>query len=446
MDALIQAIKKGAANADEFEKLVKKLEANTKIMKKNLGAIDTALATEQVHPVQHTFGYALLLAVKAGSDFKNHNEFIDQARSLLSFGEEEQFRRAAKHVAVVSRKLVTSLALAGDKWLRGVQPLRDAALRLQTEQPNLLTPVHSDFLYVCLKAKMYSYALPVVEVPMYEIDPKTTGLEPLDFLTYFYYAGMIHIGLKQFPKALEAFQLGLTIPSMMLSAVHVECFKKYVLCSLIVHGELQRLPEKTTSHVVSRNVDRICPAYLELSRAYRRGVEEMYKCLEANQDIFKKDRNLGLVRQTVQACVRNNISRLTKTYVTLSLSDLAAQANLGNPAQAEKILLTMIEEGQIFASINQKDGMISFLEDPEEYDTSGMAQELDQKIQEVIDLSQELQTRDRDLQLNQQYLIKTNPGMLAAAAAGPGERGGGGGGLAEDEMMARAMEASLMSH
>jgi len=283
-------------------------------------------------------------------------------------------------------------------------------------------------------------------VPMYEVDPKGTGLEPLDFLSYHYYGGMIYIGLKQFPKALEAFQLALTIPSMMLSAVHVEAFKKYILCCLIVHGELMRLPEKTTSHVVSRNVDRICPAYLELTRAYRRGPEEMHKCLEANQDIFKKDRNLGLVRQTIQACVRNNISRLTKTYVTLSLADLATQANLGHPTQAEKILVNMIEEGQIFASINMKDGMISFLEDPEEYDTSGMAAELDSKIQEVIDLSRELQERDRDLQLNQQYLIKTNPGMLAAAAAGPGGERGGGGGMAEDEMVMRAMEASLMSH
>jgi len=55
-----------------------------------------------------------------------------------------------------------------------------------------------------------------------------------------------------------------------------------------------------------------------------------------------QEKNFGMVKQALAALNRNNIQRLTKTYVTLSLSDLAAQAGLGSPAEAEKALLNMV--------------------------------------------------------------------------------------------------------
>jgi len=51
-----------------------------------------------------------------------------------------------------------------------------------------------------------------------------------------------------------------------------------------------------------------------------------------------------------------NIRRLTKTFLTLSLADVASRAGLSGPNEAEKWLVIMIEEGSIFASISQKDG------------------------------------------------------------------------------------------
>jgi len=54
-----------------------------------------------------------------------------------------------------------------------------------------------------------------------------------------------------------------------------------------------------------------------------------------------------------------NIRRLTKTFLTLSLADVATRAGLSCPKEAEKWLVIMIEEGSIFASISQKDGKIT---------------------------------------------------------------------------------------
>jgi COP9 signalosome complex subunit 3 len=81
-----------------------------------------------------------------------------------------------------------------------------------------------------------------VEAPRFSIDPKESGVEPLDFLQYFYYSGLVFIGMKQYAKALESFQMVLTIPTMSLSAVQLEAFKKYVLVCLLVHGEVLPSP------------------------------------------------------------------------------------------------------------------------------------------------------------------------------------------------------------
>ena len=42
--------------------------------------------------------------------------------------------------------------------------------------------------------------------------------------------------------------------------------------------------------------------------------------------------------------------------MTLSLDDVAARVGIANPKDAERQLVTMIEEGCIFARISQKDG------------------------------------------------------------------------------------------
>ena len=45
-----------------------------------------------------------------------------------------------------------------------------------------LTPVHTDFVLVCLKAKAYSAAAAVLDVPVLEVQPEVTGLATLDML------------------------------------------------------------------------------------------------------------------------------------------------------------------------------------------------------------------------------------------------------------------------
>ncbi|KAG2300502.1 hypothetical protein Bca52824_036974 [Brassica carinata] len=65
-----------------------------------------------------------------------------------------------------------------------------------------------------------------------------------------------------------------------------------------------------------------------------------------------------------------------------------------------------IQDGQIHALINQKDGMVRFLEDPEQYKTSEMIEVMDSVIQRTIGLSKNLIAMDESLSCDPLYLGK----------------------------------------
>lgn len=51
---------------------------------------------------------------------------------------------------------------------------------------------------------------------------------------------------------------------------------------------------------------------------------------------------MGLVKQLLVSLYKKNIQRLTKTFLTLSLSDMASRVHLSSPAEAEKYILRMV--------------------------------------------------------------------------------------------------------
>ena len=61
---------------------------------------------------------------------------------------------------------------------------------------------------------------------------------------------------------------------------------------------------------------------------------------------YRADQNYGLVGQTVASLRRRKIQALTNTYMTLSLGDIAKNGGLADAAEAEAVLLNMIEDGE----------------------------------------------------------------------------------------------------
>uniref|UniRef100_A0A2K5U8I0 COP9 signalosome complex subunit 3 n=1 Tax=Macaca fascicularis TaxID=9541 RepID=A0A2K5U8I0_MACFA len=202
---------------------------------------------------------------------------------------------------------------------------------------------------LCLLAKCFKPALPYLDVDMMDICKENGAYDAKHFLCYYYYGGMIYTGLKNFERALYFYEQAITTPAMAVSHIMLESYKKYILVSLILLGKVQQLP-KYTSQIVGRFI---------------------------------------------------------KTFLTLSLQDMASRVQLSGPQEAEKYVLHMIEDGEIFASINQKDGMVSFHDNPEKYNNPAMLHNIDQEMLKCIELDERLKAMDQEITVNPQFVQKS---------------------------------------
>lgn len=288
---------------------------------------------------------------------------------------------------------------------RALKYLYTAIQRFQLNKEHL-TPLHQDYLCLCLKAKNYKAAYDLIETQILDINPNVSGLTPRDMLLYYYYGGMAYIGMKQFSKALDFFNNALTVPAYALNAIMVECFKKFVLVSLLVHGKFLGI-SKNATQLVHRHMKTFCSQYVDFATAYAANESEKVKQIaETNKQLFQKDNNLGLVKQCINALYRSNIQTLTATFMTLSLADIAKIVNLKDDKEAERLLLRMIENGEINAVINQKDGMVSFEEDVQSFTHSQTTNTLESKIQRAVELSKRLEGIDEHISSSSTYIAR----------------------------------------
>lgn len=292
------------------------------------------------------------------------------------------------------------------------------------------------FVQSCIQSKCYKAALSVIDHFVYEIDPSKTAIEAVETRLYFYYGGMVFIALKQFEKALEYFDIVISAPALVGSAIMVEAYKKFVVISLILKGEVPSLP-KYTNPSITRTYKHMCQPYEELSKSFStRSVEDLLKTVEDNKAAFTEDANMGIVKQAIQALYRQNIERLTKTYLTLSFKDIGHQVGLPNTDEAERRVFRMIEKGEVFAKINQKVGMIEFLEDTEQYNNYKTCQYLDNQISKTIHLTNSISSIHESVSTSQAYLHK----VLQMERGAPSSNPRGGSWMGQDEMMIDSRE------
>ncbi|KAK9272295.1 hypothetical protein L1049_002666 [Liquidambar formosana] len=328
------------------------------------------------------------------------NELVLTVARFINSCNAEQIRFAPDKFISICKKFKDQVLLL-EAPMRGVAPMLTAVRILQYSSEHLTT-LHSDFLLLCLLAKCYRTGLSILEDDILEVD------QPRDFFLYCYYGGMICIGQKHFRKALELLHNVVTAPMSIINAITVEAYKKYILVSLIHHGQFSTSLPKYTSSVAQRNLKNHCQqAYIELANSYSTGkISELEACVLANRESFEIDTNLGLVKQVVSSMYKRNIQRLTQTYLTLSLQDIASTVQLNSPKEAEMHVLQMIQDGEIFATINQKDGMVRFLEDPEQYKSCEMIEHIDSSIQRIMALSKKLTAMDEHISSDALYLAK----------------------------------------
>ncbi|KAI9681124.1 MAG: hypothetical protein M1817_002406 [Caeruleum heppii] len=278
----------------------------------------------------------------------------------------EQFdSRQIRYAGGEWRRLIEVLAeaaRAADKPLLAVHPLRKAILRLDPTS-SVLTSNHVLFLRLCLEAKAYRAALPIIQRPIIDFPqpaantstlssaPDQPGSSPsyitissnlsarlshTDHLEYHLYAAMLYIGLKEWELALELLQNVITAPTQATtSAIMVEAYKKWILVSLLHTGRLLPLP-RTTNNTVAKSLHALSRPYEHIADVFRSGdVDRLRREIDAAQEIWSNDNNTGLILQIYSAVDRFAIRNLENTYSTLSLEEVFHHLRRQNPITSD---------------------------------------------------------------------------------------------------------------
>ncbi|XP_075086021.1 COP9 signalosome complex subunit 3 isoform X1 [Nicotiana tabacum] len=412
VESLVAQIQGLSGNLSDINHLHNLLKQSEELLHSESTRLISSLS--QLDPSIHSLGYLYFLKaiLSAPVSKEEANGLLVSLARFINSCVVEQIHLTPEKFIFICRWFKNQVILL-EAPIRGVAPMLTAVRKLQVSSEQL-TALHPDFLLLCVLAKCYKTGISILEDDIFEVD------QPRDFFLYCYYGGMICIGQKQFGKALELLHNVVTAPMSTLNAIAVEAYKKYILVSLIRLGQFSASFPKHTSSVAQRNLKTFSQPYLELANSYGTGkISELETFVQTNMEKFESetfvqtnmekfesDNNLGLVKQVVSSMYKRNIQRLTQTYLTLSLQDIANTVQLSSSKEAEMHVLQMIEDGEIYATINQKDGMVRFLEDPEQYKTCAMIEYIDSSMKRIMSLSKKLTSMDELMSCDPMYLAK----------------------------------------
>lgn len=222
----------------------------------------------------HTLGWAYILGFKAQQENLQNcggvENFVLQCQNFMAKADHHQLRHLGKPVGDIVRGYCREMRRAGRAEV--MLPVLQAAMHICVgESRHMLTTAHVEFMHSCVDTGHYAEALPLAENTF--VDIHKGSLQYADNLRYHYYAGLVFCGYKRWKEALSCFLNAIAAPSEAVSAVQLAAFKKYVLTSLLAYGRFVDLP-KFTSGVVQRNLPKMCPAYVKLTKAFRKGRTE----------------------------------------------------------------------------------------------------------------------------------------------------------------------------
>lgn len=282
-----------------------------------------------------------------------------------------------------------------------------------------ITPMHHLLLRVCILAKNYRAAVRTMEASLMGVASSIFQNTATDFLLYFYYGGIAYVGLKRFVDAKRCFEICLNAPTVTASHIQVEAFKKHTLVSLLATGEQPVLLKS-----ISLAVQRACRLNADEYRKFAddcgslniaRAQAKAKQCA----DLFKADSNTGLVNQILADMVRRKIQQLTLTYLTLSLAEIGKNAGFpaDDTARTESLLLKMIADDQIYATISHRDnGMVSFHDMPSAYDGLNTTHKLETLMFRTIDTEKAIVAQTWKIRTSQVYIERAFGGKAPRSA------------------------------
>jgi COP9 signalosome complex subunit 3 len=204
---------------------------------------------------------------------------------------------------------------------------------------DIFTAVHTTFIQACVKLRRYEVALPVLNIPMAQIDKNIYPVTYLDNLLYHYLGAFIYISLRRWTEAEEYLEMVVSAPiaSNAPSAIQMEAMKKLSLVQLIIYGQLKNMP-KYVPALFTKNVKQ--SAYGQLAKIYPGG--PLIQLIEKEAKTFLQDFNMGLVKEALSTAPRWKLKTLTKTYLTLSLSEIGKEIGIADLAALRGLVENMV--------------------------------------------------------------------------------------------------------
>ncbi|KAG2003486.1 hypothetical protein CC2G_004086 [Coprinopsis cinerea AmutBmut pab1-1] len=314
-----------------------------------------------------------------------------------------QARHVPDRVTALARA-IQRLAVAANNPRWAIEPLY---LLLTRYPPRLssLTTIHPIFTLTCLQAKHPTAALPILEVPISNIDTNLSELTYNDNLTYHYTGGIIFAMLKRWKEAEEFFQIVVTAPSTYPSSLQMEALKKMSIGQLIWKGKVSPLPKYTHPLLVRQFKSTPYQAFIN---AYPHNSESLKELLNKEKNLFQGEKNMGLLRQAVDRAPRWVLKKLTATYLSLNLTEIAKAVKIEDVNEVRGILLSMIEDGDLSATLSstETETTVTFSDPSPRYNKS----QIDALLLNAQAQSEYLLGLDRELGKSKEYLSKAVKG------------------------------------
>ncbi|KAK2464707.1 hypothetical protein APHAL10511_003283 [Amanita phalloides] len=285
----------------------------------------------------------------------------------------EQARMAPDRVTLLAKGIARyAVRMNHDAW--AIEPLYDLVTRYPPDG-SYLTTIHPLFVLTCVTTRHFTIALPVLQAPISNIDTTLSNLTYLDNLKYHYVGGIALAALTRWDEAEAFFEICVGSPAVTLG------LPRYV------HPALSRALKNTP--------------YQAFVGAYPRKMEVLQEIMNENQRLFAAEKNLGLVVQAFRRAPRWTLKKLTSTYLTLGLGDIAKAIKIESEAEVRNLLLSMIEAKDISARITP-DGTVTFFDATPQY----TKQDLNNLLQDVQNQSEHLRHLEREMGRDKEYLKK----------------------------------------
>ncbi|KAI8991101.1 hypothetical protein BDF20DRAFT_842680 [Mycotypha africana] len=315
-----------------------------------------------LNPVTHSAAYLYFITARClEATETNSMQLYQLLDHFIRQFDPEQVRIAAACFTLIGSTLLHLSEVLREPLL----PLLSFRIAIErfAEGENVLTSLHAPFLRACIRAKAYRYPLYLLDHDIEIIQPNNYDVNIRNFLEYYYYGAILYIGNKKYDRALEFLTIVISAPTQqnVVSAIQIAAYKKFVLASLITDARIRTLPKYTAP-----GVEKACrfhsTAYINLSKAFEdTNIHQFNDTLQKSSNVFRGDNHMGLVKQCYQSLRRKKIKELTKVYITVGLEEMARKIEDVSPEELEHILIEMINQNHIQASISVTDQHIKMV-------------------------------------------------------------------------------------